>query len=82
MEAVGFDAAFTASASALPLPITVILIVAIPPTTRLSASKTLITGVSSSDHFANGRAPVALNTESAVFDQNPALIFQYPFFRI
>ena len=31
LEAVGFDAASTASASALPLPITVILLVAIPP---------------------------------------------------
>ena len=32
MEAVGFRAASTASASALPLPIAVILLVAIPPT--------------------------------------------------
>jgi len=32
LEAVGFDAASTASASALPLPIAVILLVAIPPT--------------------------------------------------
>ena len=32
MEAVGFNAASTASASALPLPITVISLVAIPPT--------------------------------------------------
>ena len=32
LEAVGFRAASTASASALPLPIAVILLVAIPPT--------------------------------------------------